>query len=129
MQDRVLTTENLYKVLQERLLKQNDFYQTDYREELEELKVFGVNTISSLNSLIDRHIDEVLKIDSDPLDAEHIKWYSADYGEAYVQDRVDNKYWFAYSALLRIMLELEFGEAYKIFLDRRDQVWILSAFR
>lgn len=122
MQNQVLNTENLYQILKERLPEQNDFYKTDYQEELDELKTFGITTTTELKSLVDRHIEKVLEIDSDSLDEEHIKWYSDEYGEDYVQDRLDNNYWFAFQALLRIMLELEFGEAYKTFSQNRDGV-------
>ncbi|NTS43925.1 hypothetical protein HRG84_23800 [Flavisolibacter sp. BT320] len=122
MQDQSLNTGNLYEILKERFPEQNDFFKTDYKEELEELKTFGVTATSELNSLIDRHIEEVLEIDSDPLDEEHIKWYSEEYGEAYVRERVKNNYWFAYPALLRMIMELEFEEAYKTFSNKRDGV-------
>ena len=122
MQDQLLNTENLYQVLKECLPEQNDFYKTNYKEELEELKTFGITTTTELKSFIGRHIEEVFEIDSDPLDEEHIKWYSEWYGENYVRERVENNYWFAYPALLRIMLELEFGETYKTFSKKRDGV-------
>ena len=122
MQDEVLTTSSLYGVLKDRFPKQNDFHISDYKEELEELHTFRITFISDLNGLIDRHIKRVLEIDSDPLDEDHIKWYSDDYGVECVQERVKNNYWFAYPALLRIMLELEFGEAYITFSEKRDRV-------
>jgi hypothetical protein len=122
MHDQLLNIDNLYQILKVWLPEQNDFYETDYKEEFEELKTFGVTTTSELNRLFDKHIKEVLEIDSGPLDEEHIKWYSDEYGDAYVQERVKNNYWFAYPALLRIMLELEFGEAYKTFSEKRDGV-------
>lgn len=122
MQDAVLTTTSLYVVLKDCFPKQNDFHTTDYKEELEELQKFGITSISDLNSLVDRHIGRVLEIDRDSLDEEHIKWYSDEYGVEYVQERVKNEYWFAYPALLRIMLELEFGEAYTAFAEKRDEV-------
>ena len=122
MQVPVLTTSSLYEVLKDRFPKQNDFHITDYKEELEELRIFRITSVSDLNELIDRHMKRVLEIDSDPLDGEHIKWYSDEYGVEYVQERVKNKYWFAYPALLRIMLELEFGEAYTAFSEKRDGI-------
>lgn len=122
MQDEVLTTGSLYEILKDRFPKQNDFHVTDYREELDELNTFRITSISDLNGLIGRHIERVLEIDSDPLDEEHIKWYSDDYGAEYVQEKAKNNYWFAFPALVRIMLELEFGEAYTAFSEKREGV-------
>jgi hypothetical protein len=120
MQHQLLTSSNLYDVLKKRFPQQNDFSEGDYKEELEELNVFGIKTIEALDKLIDRQMKSVMQIDSDPLDSEHIKWYSDWYGHVYVQERVKNNYWFAFPGLLRIMLELEFGDAYRTFAQKRD---------
>src|SRR4051812_13704895 len=117
-----LTKSNVYEVLLQTLPGQNDFAQTDYSEELGELLFFGIDTKPALLDLVTKHREAALEIDSDPLDGYHIKWYSDEYGTGYVQHRVKKNFWFAYPALLRIILELEFGEAYEAFAKKRDGI-------
>jgi hypothetical protein len=50
----------------------------------------------------------------------HIKYYIEEFGEDYVNERIKNKFWFSFSALLRITLELEFGEKYIEYSIKRD---------
>ncbi|WP_168801846.1 hypothetical protein [Empedobacter tilapiae] len=47
-----LTSEELYKVLKDIFPAQNDFYEIDYKEELEELFLFGINTKFLLEDLL-----------------------------------------------------------------------------
>ena len=117
-----ITTAEVYQVLKDNFPKQNDFNESDYKEELSELLDFGVNTKLKLEEIILKHKDEVLLIDSDELDDFHIKAYSKEFGESYVNDRIKNKFWFAYQGLLRIVLELEFGEDYEKYADSRDGI-------
>ena len=98
----------------------NDFSQSGFDEELEELLYFGINTKDKFQELIRKHRKKVLEIDSEDLDEFHIKSYSAELGEDYVNDRIENKYWFAYQGLLRIALELEFGDVYRQYSENRD---------
>lgn len=112
---------DLYDVLCQTLPTQNDFYKTDYKEELKELLDFGVNTKIKLLDLVVKHRETVLEIDSEEIDDFHKKFYIEQYGEDYVKSRIANKFWFAYPALLRIILELEFGENYEKYSNERDQ--------
>lgn len=66
------------------------------------------------------HREEALAADREPLDDFHIQTYSKEYGKGYVEERVEKQFWFAYPALLRIILELEFGDSYKAYSDKRD---------
>lgn len=113
---------DVYDVLSQTLPIQNDFAETDYKEELQELLDFGVNTKVKLLDLVVKHREAVLKIDEKYIDDYHIKLYIKEYGEDYVKTRLKNKFWFAYSALLRIILELEFGEDYKKYANKRDNI-------
>ncbi|MOA20085.1 hypothetical protein D3C78_1405050 [compost metagenome] len=89
---------------------------------LGELLYLGVTTKLALLDIIVKHRETLLEIDAEPLDEEHIRWYSADYGEEYVNARVENGYWFSFQALLRIALELEFGERYQEYANKRDGI-------
>jgi len=117
-----LTSENVYEVLCQTLPKRNDFSASDYLEELRELLEFGITTKLQLLDLIVKYRDQALTIDREPLDDFHIKYYKSEYGAEYVEEKTRNKYWFAYPALLRIILELEFGEKYIEFANNRDNI-------
>lgn len=117
-----LTTEKVYEVLKNTLPKQNDFYKSDYKEELNELFEFGINTVNQLKKLLLKHYSKLLEIDSEDLDEFEIKTFSKELGEENIKDKIENKYWFAYPALLRIVMELEFGEKYRIYSNLRDEI-------
>ena len=118
----MLTTKDIEEVLSQTLPKENDFAFSDYKEELKELLDFGVKNKFMFLNLIVKHRQEVLAIDADPLDDFHIQYYKTEYGDDYVNYRINNKFWFAYPALIRITLELEFGEKYIDYSNRRDNI-------
>ena len=99
---------------------QNDFSQSDYKEELDELLDFGIDTEAKFNNLMTRHRTKLLEIDGEPLDEQHIKWYRDDKNIENFELKFEKGFWFAFPALIRIGLELEFGEKYKVYADKRD---------
>jgi hypothetical protein len=117
-----LTKHDVYEIMCQTLPRQNDFFKTDYAEELQELLDFNINSKLLLIDLIVKHREELLEIDASELDDFHIAHYISQYGKGYIEDRLDNKFWFAYPALLRIILELEFGEVYKAYASKRDDL-------
>lgn len=117
-----LTTKEIYDVLCQTLPQQNDFASCDYAEELQELLDFGVTNKLIFWDLVVKHRQELLSIDEDPLDDFHIQHYKSEYGEEYIDNRIKNKFWFAYPALIRITLELEFGEKYRAYANKRDNI-------
>ncbi len=117
-----LNTDDIYAILSQTLPEQNDFHKTDYSEELEELLYFGIDTNLSLLDLIVKHRETLMEIDAEELDDDHVKFYTEMCGEEYVKERIKNKFWFSYTALLRIALELEFGEDYTKFANKRDGI-------
>jgi hypothetical protein len=118
----MLTANDIYEILCQTLPEQNDFYKPDYSEELRELLHFGINTRQQLLDLVDKHKEEALSIDNEPLDDYEIQHYAEEYGKGYVEERVKGKFWYAYPALLRIILELEFGDQYRIYANERDGI-------
>lgn len=122
MEKNELTTEDVYEVLSQILPRQNDFAISDYSEELQELHFFGIRTKSDLVHLVAKHLEEVMRIDAERLDDFHVKTYKKEYGEAYIQNKIQNQFWFAYPALLRIILELEFKDDYIVFASKRDNI-------
>ena len=113
--------DGIYEILSQTLPKQNDFFESDYSEEPQELLYFRINTKLLLLDLVVEHRNEVLEIDESELDDFHIKYYSEEYEKDYVELRAKNKFWFAHPALLRIVLKLEFGQKCKEFADIGDK--------
>ncbi len=122
MTKQVLDENKVYAVLKSLLPEKNDFSKSDYKEELEELIFFNIRTVNDLRALIKKHLKRLIEIDEEPIDPYHQKLWAEELGEEAVQDRLRNKYWFAYPGLLRIALELEFGEKYIEFANKRDSL-------
>ncbi len=112
----------VHEILKRFFPAKNDDLACDYVEELGELNHFGIITEEQLVSLLQKRMEEVMKIDRSPMDEFHIRLYIEDLGEAFVTHRLREEFWFSYPGLLRITLELEFGEAYVEYADRRDGI-------
>ena len=85
---------------------------------------FGINTKVQLLDLVVKHREFVLEQDEEELSEIDIRLSKEEYGEEFVNQRLENKFWFAYPALLRNVLELEFGEEYIEYADKRDNLKI-----
>ena len=117
-----LTPDGVHAILKRFLPAQNDDFECDYVEELHELADFRITTEEQLADLLQKRAGEVMEIDRSPMDDFHVRLYSQDLGEQFVANRLRNGFWFSYPALLRIALELEFGESYKNYAEKRDGI-------
>lgn len=117
-----LTPEAVYEALKQVFQAKNDDYECSYTEELQELNDFGISTEEQLLNLLRRKADEIMEIDRSPMNQAEIQMHSADGKEEFTVARIRKGYWFSYPALLRIVLELEFGEAYIEYGKRRDRI-------
>ena len=117
-----LTPNSLREILQETFPKNNDFTPGDFLEELNELAEFGVRTDEELKELLSKQYEAVMAADKEELDEEHIHWYTDELGADVIKERIEGGYWFALQGLLRIALELEFGDAYIEFAEKRDGI-------
>ena len=120
MDTKMLDANKVYEILRSLLPEKNDYYEADYKEELEELRVFNINTEDDLRLLIETHLETMSQIDEEPIDEYHQKVYSEQLGADFVNDALKRKYWFAFPALLRLALELEFGDDYLDYSSERD---------
>lgn len=118
----------LYKALRAFFPRKNDYYQseTGYKEELEELIFFGIVTVKDLRILLKRHRRRVMEIDKSPMNKWHQEFYRRELGADAFNDFMRRQYWFAYPGLLRLVLELEFGERYEEYSDVRDGIIVKS---
>lgn len=61
-----------------------------------------------------------MEIDKSPVNESQIQMHSDADGKESVPKRLREGYWSSYPALLRIVLELEYGKAYEDYTKRRD---------
>lgn len=117
-----LTPEAVHKALGRFYPAKNDDFPSDYGEELAELRVFGITTEEQLDALLHRRTEEIMEIDRSPMSESEIRMHTEDSGEEFVASRLREGFWFSFPALLRIALELEFGETYEAYADKRDGI-------
>lgn len=114
-----LTQQNLYETLKKFFRPCNDEYMATFHEELEELNDFNVTNVAELESLFKKHIKEINKIDTPPTNPNERKLFVEEFGEDFVRHRENNGFWYSFPALLRIMMELEFGETYEQYMIKK----------
>ena len=106
-----LDAQSVYKVMRSILPEKNDYAECSYEEELAELLHFGVKTESELENLLKKHLKQVLEIDSKPFSGQYDElFYRKEYGDQAVDEAIAGGFWYAFPALLRLALELEFGQ-------------------
>jgi hypothetical protein len=113
----------LQKMMRNLFPKRNDCASSeDLGEVVAELKQFSVATKLQVRLLLKRHRQQLLDIDKCPLDTYHKKLYREELGEEKYLDEIRRQYWFCYPALVRTAMEIEFGEDYKKFSNKRDGI-------
>ena len=118
----LLNQKSVYEILKEFFPARNDFSECEYEEELEELVHFGITSHSDFRNLLSKHRSRILEIDSEPLNDRDVEVFKKEYGEEHVDRAIEGNYWFAFPALLRLALELEFGDDYREFAQARDGI-------
>ncbi|WPH23489.1 hypothetical protein [Variovorax paradoxus] len=105
-----LTPALLQSLMRKIFPKKNGYGEASFEELLPELARFNIKTRGRFVALMTHHRKRLLRIDSEPLDAWHERYYRSELGDRFVSDALRRRYWFAYPALIRIALELEFGD-------------------
>jgi len=118
----MLTAAGVHDVLKRFFPARNDDFACDYAEELQELLDFQIRTEEQFVDLLRRRAVEVMEIDRSPMDDYQVRLHAQDLGEDYVAKRLREGFWFSYPALLRMALELEFGDTYRDYAEKRDGV-------
>ena len=107
---KILDAQSVYEVMKRVLPEKNDYAECSYEEELAELLHYGVKTEHELESLLKKHLKKVLEIDSKPFSGQYDEiFYRKEYGDQAVDEAIAGGFWYAFPALLRLALELEFG--------------------
>ena len=105
-----LTPALLQSLMRKIFPKRNDYGEASFEELLPELARFNIKTRGQFVALMTHQRKRLLRIDGEPLDAWHERHYRSELGDQFVSDALRRQYWFAYPALIRIALELKFGE-------------------
>ena len=115
-----LDERNLPKALQSLLPRKNHFSTVQYSELLSELRHFEVRNRGQLRRLILRHIREAIEIDGEPFDEINARIYRQEIGNERYEFLERRRIFFAWEGLMRVIMELEFGDRYREFAERRD---------
>jgi hypothetical protein len=115
-----LDEKNLAKALQSVLPRKNNYCAVNYPELLSELQHFGVRERGQLRKLVLRNIHEAVRIDREPLDEMNTKIYREELGSEQYRFLERRQIFFGWEGLMRVIMELEFGDRYREFADKRD---------
>ena len=110
-----LTPALVHRIAASVLPKRNDYGVNTYDEIVDELSRFGIANRGAFIKFMKRHRQELLRIDRDHLLPWEVKFFSQEFGAAFVKDAIRRQYWFALPAMIRNALELEFGEAAAVY--------------
>ena len=103
--------------------KKNDYAnKADLNEVIKELNYFRVTTKKDIRLLLKKYRRKILNGEKSKLDHYHKKLFREMYGDKDYNDCVKRQYWLAYPAILREILELEFGNEYEIYTNARDEI-------
>jgi hypothetical protein len=115
-----LTEASLAKMFRRLLPRRNNYCAVNYPELLEELRYFGVQTRRALRKLVLRNVREASRIDQEPLDEINAKIYRSELGDGQFVFLERRRIFFGWEGLMRVILELEFGDMYREFAAQRD---------
>jgi hypothetical protein len=115
-----LTEASLAKAFDRLLPRQNNYCAVNYSELLGELSHFGIQTRGTLRRLVLRNIREAIQIDREPFDRINEKIQSEELGAEKFLFLERRRMFFGWEGLARVILELEFGDRYREFANRRD---------
>jgi hypothetical protein len=115
-----LTPSSMARSLRRTVPMRNCVGLIDYEGLLNELREFGIFTNRQFRKLMLKHRRALIEADREPLTPQMEKIFREEWGDDLVADRLRRQYWYSWGALTRLALELEFGERYRQFADRRD---------
>lgn len=110
-----LSAERIHHHMTRLFPRRNDYGDASFAELLPELARFGIATSGDFIKLMKHHRRRLLTLDRERLAPWEIRHCAESFGEAFVKDAIRRCYWFAYPALVRIAMEMEFGEAAAVY--------------
>jgi len=90
--------------------RKNDYGTGSFDELVPELGAVGIRTLGPFRRLMLRHRRALLRADRDRLASWEQRLFSEEFGTSFVKDATRRQYWFAFPALVRIAMEMEYGE-------------------
>ena len=103
--------------------KKNDCASRNELEEVvSELKCFEVRTKKQIRLLLKKHRRWLLDVEKQELDKLHQRIYREELGSKEFLDSIRRQYWFCFPALIRNIMEIEFGDKYEKFSIERDKI-------
>jgi hypothetical protein len=117
-----LTPSSMARSLRRTVPRRNCVGVIDYEGLLNELREFGIFTNSQFRKLMLKHRRALIEADREPLTPQMERIFREEWGDDLVADRLRRQYWYSWEALTRLALEFEFGEQYRQFADRRDNL-------
>jgi hypothetical protein len=115
-----LTQTSLAKALLRLLPRLNNHCPINYAELLQELRHLGIQNRWQLRKLILKNIREAIQIDREPLDEVNARMYRQELGDKEFLFLERRRIFFGWEGLMRVILELEFGDQYRQFAEKRD---------
>ena len=117
---RLLDERSLIQALRRTLPAKNNYCPINCSEILKELSHFGVHTRGQFRRLMLRHRRKAISIDREPMDETNNRIYRSELGDAKFSELEKRQMFFGWEGLVRIVLELEYGDAYRDFAQARD---------
>jgi hypothetical protein len=114
-----IDTSRLHKMMRQLFSKANDYGPFAGDELVAELSRFGVLSRKQTRLLLKKHRRALIKIDREPVDTVMERIYAKE-SDDFIRTWRRTRVWYAYPALVRLALELEFGEEYLQFANQRD---------
>ena len=115
VQNQTLNGRLIHKVMGALFPKRNDYGSASFDELVPELSKFGIDKLAQFQRLMKKHRRELLEIDRDRLAPWEVKHFTESFGKEFISDALRRQYWFAYPALVRTAMEIEFGDAASIY--------------
>jgi hypothetical protein len=110
----------LAKALFRLLPRLNNYCPIDYPELLQELRHFGIQNRWQLRRLVLKSVREAIQIDREPLDEVNARMYRKELGDEEFLFLERRRIFFGWEGLMRVILELGFGDQYREFAEKRD---------
>ena len=88
----------------------NDYASEGFDELVSELARVGIRTCGEFRAMMTSVRRQLLKIDRDRLAPWEIRHMSESFGESFVKEAVRRQYWFAFPGLVRVAIDVRFGE-------------------
>lgn len=88
----------------------NDYVAEGFDELVPELARVGIRTCGEFRAMMTGARRQLLKIDRDRLNPWEVRHMSESFGESFVKDAVRRQYWFAFPGLVRVAIDVRFGE-------------------